>query len=52
MFVIISFSIGVWLGLAGRIKEEIAASKHFFHFFETFFERLPAIACRCRHSIG
>jgi hypothetical protein len=31
--VIISFSIGVWLGLAVRIQEEFHRDKRFFHFF-------------------
>jgi hypothetical protein len=33
---LISFSIGVWLGLAGRIKEEFPPDKRFFHFFHFF----------------
>ena len=34
---IISFSIGVWLGLAVRIKEEIEPDKRFFSFFLKYF---------------
>jgi hypothetical protein len=43
---IISFSIGVWLGLAVRIQEEIHPSKRFFHFFKNIFERLSTTVCR------
>jgi hypothetical protein len=43
---IISFSIGVWLGLAVRIQEEFHPSKRFFHFFENIFERLSTTVCR------
>jgi len=42
---LISFSIGVWLGLAGRIKEEFPPDKRFFHFFSFFFERLWGSPC-------
>jgi hypothetical protein len=43
--VIISFSIGVWLGLAVRIQEELHPDKRFFHFFSFFFERRSPPTC-------
>src|SRR5437868_6605648 len=42
---IISFSIGVWLGLGVRIKEEIGGDKRFFSIFQNFFERYPGRLC-------
>ena len=43
---IISFSIGVWLGLAVRIKEEIGLTSVFFIFFKIFLNALasPSVA--------
>jgi hypothetical protein len=46
--VIISFSIGVWLGLAVRIKEDFHHDKRFFYFFLNASEGCVSQQGACR----
>jgi len=48
--VIISFSIGVWLGLAVRIKEDFRHDKRFFYFFLNATEGCVSQQGACRLS--